>query len=73
MKRIVTLFFSIVISSVLMESTAMIRKGNEERLFQEEHINNANRTIAKNFSKTDCYDPDKTYMYINIFLAHDNF
>lgn len=69
MKRIVTLFFSIVISSVLMESTAMIRKGNEERLFQQEHINNVNRTIAKNFSKTDCYNPNKTYMYINILFV----
>lgn len=69
MKRIVTLIVSIVISSVLMESTAMIRKGNEERLFQQEHIDNVNRTLAEKFIKTDCYDPSKAYEFINILYV----
>lgn len=69
MKRIVILIFSIVISSLLMESTAMIRKRNEEILFQQDHIDNVNRTIAEKFSKTNCYDPNKNYRYINILYV----
>lgn len=69
MKRFFSLTLTIVISSVLMTSTAMIRKGTEEKLFQQEHIDNVNRTIAERFSKTDCYEPNKIYRYINILYV----
>ena len=69
MKRIIILALTIVISSVSMISTAMIRKNNEEILFQQEHIDNVNRTIAERLSKTDCYEPGKTYRYINILFV----
>lgn len=69
MKRIFLQTFTIVFYSVLVTSTSMIRKGNEEKLFQQEHIDNVNRTIAERFSKTDCYEPDKTYKYINILFV----
>lgn len=71
MKRFSLFTLAIVISSVLMTSTAMIRirKGSEELLFQQEHIDNVNRTISERFSKTDCYEPNKKYRFINILYV----
>jgi len=69
MKRFSLFTIAIVISSLLMTSTAMKRKSNEELLFQQEHIDNVNRTIAERFSKTDCYEPNKVYRYINILYV----
>lgn len=68
MKQNLTIFFIIVFLSVFTFSAAR-KRGNEEKPFQQEHIDDVNRTIAERFSKTDCFKPDKTYLYINIVWA----
>lgn len=65
MKQNLTLYLIIVFLSLFTFSAAR-KRGNEEKLFQQEHIDDVNRTIAERFSKTDCFKPDKNYLYINI-------
>lgn len=69
MKRIITLTLLIIFSSLF--ATAKNRRENKEVLFQQEHIDKVNKILVEKFSRTDCYETNKKYLFINIlFVAY---